>query len=420
MRRFRHFAAAVAIALGAFGCARGGPWSYKPSAENLRAREAFQDAKFGLFFPWGVFSALGLGEPAIEGGEMSVAQCELLASEFKPSRFDAEMWVKTAKAAGARYIVFTARHRDGFAMFDSGKTDWDIVNRSPFKRDPLKELAAECRRQGLRLFINYSRIDLLRAPDDWDASLDAADGQIAELLKGYGPLGGIRLEGMRAKPDADWRNETTYRLIHRLQPAALVGNDHAGPPIDGEDFQIANKGATDQETGELPVEICDTINRSRGYNQADRDFKSLRELMHSMIRAAGAGSNFLLAAGPRGDGTIQPEFAERLKEIGQWMKANGESLYGTRAGPVAAGEWSVCTQKKEKVFVHYLADRGGKISIPASAGELGRAYLFSSGASIDFAAAGDAYEIDIPQRIIHPIDTIIVLEMRPGGTGMEP
>src|SRR5205085_4395563 len=225
----------------------------KPGPANLAARRWFQDAKFGLFIHWGVYSVLGEGEWVMNIKKMTVSEYEKLPPRFNPTEFDPAEWVALAKAAGMKYITITAKHHDGFAMFDSRTSDYNIVTRTPYRQDVLKALAEECRRQGLRLFFYYSQLDW-HHPDyfprgrtgqhterpesgDWARYLDFMDSQLTELLSGYGPIGGIWFDGMWDKPDAEWRLPRTYALIHRLQPAALIVPNHHRAPLPGEEVQ---------------------------------------------------------------------------------------------------------------------------------------------------------------------------------------
>jgi alpha-L-fucosidase len=231
----------------------GKPQTLDPTPERLAARERYQDARFGLFVHWGVYSLLGQGEWVMQNQKLPISTYEWLASTFDPVKFDARTWVGTAKSAGMRYITITARHHDGFSMFDTQATPYNIVSWTRFKRDPMKELADECRRQGLELFFYYSQLDW-HHPDyfprgdtgkssgrpesgDWTHYLDFMDRQLTELLTNYGPLGGIWFDGMWDKPGADWRLDRTYALIHRLQPAALIVPNHHKAPLPGEDVQ---------------------------------------------------------------------------------------------------------------------------------------------------------------------------------------
>ena len=358
---------------------RGGPDEYTPAPENLKAREWFQDAKFGLFVHWGVYSVLGDGEWVMNNQRIPVADYEKLPAFFNPEQFDAAEWVAMAKAAGMKYITITSKHHDGFAMFDSKVSTWDIVDRTPYQKDVLKALAEECRKQGIKLFFYYSQLDWHHPdyyprgrtgndagrPDagNWDRYIDYMNAQLTELLTNYGEIGGIWFDGWWDRPDAPWRLEETYALIHRLQPQALVGANHHKKPFDGEDFQMFEKDLPghntagfneDSQIGALPLEMCDTINGAWGFNLQDRRHKSTRDLVHLLVKGAGYNANFLLNVGPMPNGKIQPEHSARLKEVGDWLAVHGESIYGTRGGPVTPRPWGVTTKKGSTVYVHVL------------------------------------------------------------------
>jgi len=214
--------------------------SYKPAPENLEARKWFQDAKFGMFIHWGVYSVLEDGEWVMNNRKIPISEYEKLPPKFNPTKFDAAEWVSLAKNAGMKYITITSKHHDGFAMWATKQSKWNIVDATPYGKDPLKMLADECRRQGIKLFFYHSQLDW-HHPDyyplgrtghasgrfpggDFNRYLDYMDRQLRELLTGYGEIGGIWFDGWWDKPDADWRLDKTYSLIHSLQPAALVGS----------------------------------------------------------------------------------------------------------------------------------------------------------------------------------------------------
>src|SRR5574341_1167572 len=201
---------------------------YQPTKENLGARRWFQDAKFGLFVHWGVYSVLADGEWVMNNKKIPISEYERLPERFNPTEFDPAEWVALVKAAGMKYITITSKHHDGFAMFDSKISDWDIVDRTPYKKDVLKMLADECQKQGIKLFFYYSQLDW-HHPDyfprgrtgvgytgrpesgEWFRYIDYMDGQLKELLTNYGPIGGIWFDGMWDKPQADWRLAQTYK-----------------------------------------------------------------------------------------------------------------------------------------------------------------------------------------------------------------
>ena len=405
-------------------------------AERVASRAWFRDAKFGMFIHWGVYSQLGEGEWVMQNRGITVDHYEWLASAFNPVKFDAREWVALAKRAGVRYITITSRHHDGFSMFATKATRYNIVDWTPFHRDPLKELAAECGRQGLKLFFYYSQLDW-HHPDywprggtghatgrsesgDWNHYLDFMDAQLTELLTNYGPVGGIWFDGMWDKPDAEWRLERTYALIHRLQPAALIVPNHHKAPLPGEDVQTFEQdlpgantaGFNTTSIGALPLETSLTMNDSWGFNITDTKFKSVRALVGYLVRAAGRDANLLLNIGPRPDGTIQPEAAARLDSLGEWLSTYGSSIYGTRGGPIAPRPWGVTTQRGGTVFVHLLDwnDRG--ISIPTFGARVVRAVLLGTNASVAVTQTENAITLTMPTAGTGEIDRVIVLETR--------
>jgi alpha-L-fucosidase len=410
--------------------------AYKPPPASLAAREWFQDAKFGLFIHWGVYSVPGEGEWVMNNKRIPAAEYEKQAAQFNPTEFDAAEWVALAKAAGMKYITITSKHHDGFAMFATRQTDWNIVDRTPWKKDPLKMLADECHRQGLKLFFYHSQLDW-HHPDyfplgntgktaarpeggEWYRYLDFMDAQLRELLTNYGEIGGIWFDGMWDKPQADWRLQKTYALIHQLQPAALIGSNHHLKPFDGEDFQMFERDLPgqktadfnkDSEVGALPLETCDTMNNSWGYNKSDRRFKSTEQLLRYLIRAAGMSANLLLNVGPMPNGKIQPEFHSRLREMGEWLGRNGESIYGTRGGPITPRPWGVTTRQGNRVYVHVLDWPDEAILIPPLGAKVASARMLKDGGKVEFNTLSAGLLLQLPASGRDPIDSVVVLEL---------
>jgi alpha-L-fucosidase len=407
---------------------------YKPSKENLQARQWFQDNKFGLFIVWGVYSVLEKGEWVMNHDKIPCYDYEALAPQFNPIHFNPKEWVAMAKDAGMKYITITAKHHDGFALWQTKQSPWNIVDATPYQKDVLKMLAKECQRQGIKLFFYYSQLDwhstdyfplgdtghsaARPASGDFNAYLDYMDAQLKELLTDYGDIGGIWFDGFWDKPDADWRLDRTYDLIHRLQPAALVGGNHHRLPKAGEDFQMFEKDLPGQATqffnipdciGSLPLETCDTINESWGYDKKDTKYKSSKQLIHYLVKAAGNNSNFLLNVGPKPDGTIQPEFVKRLHAMGEWLRINGDTIYGSRGGPISPRPWGVTTQKGGKVYVHILDWEDEALVLPRI-GVIRNARIWPNGPHLEIA---DAFLpiLHIPKACFDPIDTIIELEI---------
>lgn len=409
--------------------------SYQPSPENLQARREFQDMKFGMFIHWGVYSVLGDGEWVFHNRKLKVDEYNRLPMFFDPEKFDAHAWVSLAKSAGMKYITITSRHHDGFAMFDSRISDWNIVQRTPYKKDPLKMLADECHRQGIKLFFYYSQLDWHNPdyyprgvtnwdngrPDhgDWNAYLDHyMDGQLTELLTDYGPVGGIWFDGMWDKPNADWHLEKTYALIHKLQPAALIIPNHHQTPRPGEDVQTFERDLPGQNTAgfntnyvssQLPLESSDTLNENWGFNIGDSKYKSAAELERRLVRAAGNNSNLLMNIGPYPNGEIDPQFISRLHEVGEWMSKYGESIYNTRGGPIPAGDWGVTTQKENKIYVHVLNWSAPMLALAPVTRKITAAHMLVENSSVEFTQNPDGVILKLPRTKEAETDRVIVL-----------
>jgi alpha-L-fucosidase len=380
-----------------------------------------------------VYSVLGKGEWVMNNDRIPIPEYEALAPKFNPTQFDAAEWVALAKNAGMKYITITSKHHDGFAMFATKHNTWNIVQATPYKKDPIRMLADECHRQGIRLFFYHSQLDWYHpdyvplgrtghasgrsAGGDFNRYLDYMDAQLTELLTNYGEVAGIWFDGMWDKPDANWRLRQTYDLIHKLQPAAMVGSNHHVKPFEGEDFQMFEKDLPGQNTAgfnqasvdrALPLETCDTINGAWGYNANDKRFKSARQLIHYLVRAAGHNANFLLNVGPTPTGKIQPEFVTRLNEMGAWLAKNGESIYGTRGGPFGPRNWGAVTEKGNKVYVHILDWPDEILAMPVIFRPRSST-LLSNGTPVAVTVPERATLLRLPAER-DPIDTIVVLE----------
>ena len=405
--------------------------------ERLAAREWFQDARFGLFIHWGISSLLMDGEWVMENRGITAAEYERLAPSFQPHGFDADAWVSLARSAGMRYITLITKHHDGFALFDSRVSDWDVMDRTPFARDIVREMAEACRRHGLKLFVYYSQLDWHHPdyfprgrtgrnagrPDggEWNRYLDYMDAQLRELFSNYGTLGGVWFDGMWDRPDADWRLERTYRLIHELQPGALIIPNHHQEPLAGEDAQTFEKDLPGANTAgwntagisRLPLETSETIGESWGFRITDRNFKSVPDLVRMLVQAAGRNANLLLNVGPMPDGTIHTEHATRLRAIGEWLATYGASIYGTRAGPIPPRPWGVTTQRGDTVYVHVLDWTDPALSLPPLPARVRTAHLLDGGTSVRFSESADGVTLRLPPRAEGTVDQVIVLELAP-------
>jgi alpha-L-fucosidase len=421
----------VACSMFAYG-------QYNPTPENLKNREWFQDARFGLFIHWGVYSVLGDGEWVMNQQQIPVSTYEKLPNFFNPTQFDAAEWVSMVKDAGMKYITITSKHHDGFAMWDSQISDYNIVKKTPYGKDILKQLADECKKQGIKLFFYHSQLDwhhpdyfprgqtgggYTGRPDkgEWYKYLDYMDAQLAELLTNYGELGGIWFDGMWDKKDADWRLEKTYSLIHKLQPAVLVGSNHHVTPFAGEDFQMFEKDlpghnttgfAPEQKVGALPKETCETINNSWGFHLKDNQHKSKKDLIQYLVKSAGYDANFLLNVGPMPNGKIQPEHKALLKEMGDWLRVYGETIYGTKGGPLSSRNWGVTTQKGNKIYVHILNWQDEAIVLPKLGKKVLSAKVYNDKSPVKFLENDFGVSLLVPKAKFDDIDTVIELEVK--------
>jgi alpha-L-fucosidase len=362
---------------------------YTPSFENLKARDQFKFDRFGLFIHWGASSVLGAGEWVMNNRNIRVSDYKKLINFFNPQQFDAKAWVSMAKNAGMKYIVFITRHHDGFSNWDTKYSDWKITN-TPYGKDVLKQLAEECDKQGIKLGLYYSTLDWSREDyphetgrtgqkngrsekGNYDSYFQFMKNQLTELLTNYGPIMSIWLDGHwdQTNPEGsadrtsriDWRYNELYSLIHQLQPTCMIGNNHHLDPIPGEDFQMFEKDLPGQnKTGlsyqapseKMPLESCETMNDSWGFNITDHHYKSSKEIIHYLANAASLGANLLLNVGPMPNGQIQQEFTDTLKVVGEWMKIYGTSIYGTSTSSLKGGDWGVITSKRLTNFIHVL------------------------------------------------------------------
>lgn len=412
--------------------------NYVPTASNLEARQWFEDAKFGLFIHWGVYSILGDGEWVMQHQNISVGNYEKLPAFFNPIEFNAKKWVKIAKDAGMKYITITSRHHDGFSMFDSKATDYTIIQKTPYKKDVLKELANECEKEGIKLFFYYSLLDWNRddyfprgrtgtgikgrKEGDWKNYINFMKAQLTELLTNYGEIGGIWFDGHWDKKNTNWHYDEIYKLVHELQPQCLIGNNHHESVKEGEDFQMFEKDLPGKATqrfaskaediGTLPKEVCETINGSWGFNIRDNKHKSRKTLIQYLISAAGYNSNLLLNVGPMPNGKIQPEHVQSLKEIGDWLNMYGETIYETRAGIIPPSKTMVSTQKDNTLYLHWLDNKNETVFVPDFKETISAVELFKSKQKLKYKKDSYGLLLKIPKDQLDDIDTIIKITLK--------
>ncbi len=420
--------------------------TYRPAPENLVARKWFDSARFGMFIHWGAFSVLGDGEWVMNNRNIHVSDYQRLLQVFDPVDFDAKKWVDIAKGAGMQYITLITRHHDGFSDWDTRQSEWKITN-THWGQDAVKLLAAECHRQGIKLFVYYSLLDWYRedyphetgrtgqgtarkGKGDYAQYLGFMKNQLTELLTNYGEIAGVWFDGYwdQTAPEGyedrhsriDWHLDEIYGLIHRLQPQCLIGNNHHMNPFPGEDFQMFERdlpgenksGLSFQPVSDLmPKETCETMNESWGFNITDRNYKSARELLHMLVRDAGYGANLLLNIGPLPNGAIQPEFSTRLDSMGTWLRAYGETIYGSRAGFLKPQTWGAVTEKGNRVFLHVLQPQGDKLFFVTKY-KIKSARLFGTTQGVKWQTLTDGYVmVDLRNLSKDAVDTIIELDV---------
>ncbi len=413
--------------------------TYQPSPEIQQAQREFQDKKFGIFLHWGIYSMLGQGEWVMQNRNINYQEYPKISAGFYPSKFNADEWVQAIKASGAKYITITSRHHDGFAMWNSAASDYNIVKATPFKRDVLKELSEACQRHGIALHFYYSHLDWGRLDyplgrtglgtsrpkdqQDWKHYQKFMNDQLTELLTQYGPIGAIWFDGVwDHDSDAtpfDWQLRPQYDLIHRLQPSCLVANNHHLVPFDGEDVQIferdlpgENKAGYSGENGvskTLPLESCETMNRTWGYNITDSLYKTPKEIIHLLVGAAGRNANLLLNIGPEPNGELPAEAVSRLKAVGEWMGQYGETIYGTRGGEVEPHPWGVTTRKDNRLFVHILDLQDNGLFLPLKNNKVKRACEFVSRKAVKSTRVDGGIVLQFGQK---PSDIDYVVELQ--------
>jgi len=422
--------------------------TYTPTAANIKAREAFTNDRFGLFIHWGPFSIPGSGEWVMNQRSISFHNYKRLMDFFNPIDFNAKEWVSLAKSAGMKYITLITRHHDGFSMWNTKYSDFNIMN-TPYKKDIVKQVAGECHRQGIKLFLYYSLLDWGRedypylsgrtgqtagrtSGGNYPGYLQFMKNQLTELLTNYGEINGVWFDGHwdQTRPEGeadrssaiDWKYEEIYQLIHQLQPACLVGNNHHLYPFNGEDFQMFERdlpgenksGLSFQKASDqLPVETCETMNNSWGFNITDTSYKSAATLIGYLANAAGRNANFLLNVGPMPNGKIQPEFVDTLKKMGQWLRTNGATIYNSGGNIIPPQLWGTATRQNNSIFLHitnYPIDQQF-IIVPAFGAAIKLAAAVSNGNKLTYKQVPQGWQISLEGAEQQPGDTIIRLDV---------
>lgn len=412
--------------------------AYTPTEENLKSRKEFRESGLGIFIHWGIYSMFGQNEWYLNRG-INAEEYAKAASAFYPAHFDAADWVKAFKDAGAEYICITSRHHDGFSMWHTAQSPYNIVDATPLKRDILREIADECHRQGMRLHLYYSHLDWTR-PDyplgrtghetgrdstfsDWPNYYKFMNAQLTELLTQYGEIGAIWFDGWWDHDEDpmpfDWQLPEQYALIHRLQPGCLIGNNHHQTPFEGEDIQIFERdlpgenkaGLSGQAISRLPLETCLTMNRSWGYNVKDLDYLPTEELIRSLVRTAGKGANLLLNVGPQPNGELPQAARDRMAAIGKWLKTYAAAVKGTDTAEFPEQSWGVAVRKGDRLYLHVLDKSVSEISLPVDSKRISSAVEFVKRTPLKIKKVADgtssldisAIESDGPVRVFELI-----------------
>ncbi|NLS94939.1 MAG: alpha-L-fucosidase [Planctomycetaceae bacterium] len=425
-------------------------WKETPAQRDARM-QWWRDARFGMFIHWGLYAIpagewdgkpiAGIGEWIMDRANIPVADYEQLAKQFNPTRFDAAEWVRIAKDAGVKYIVITSKHHDGFCLFDTKATDWDVVDASPYGKDLLIQLSNECRKQGIKFCTYYSIMDW-HHPAQYRGSdkrynptkihdgrkteyMDFMKQQLKELLDTCNPEV-LWFDGewpdWYTEPDA----REIYNYLRTLKPELII-NNRVGKGRKGmeglnkgDQEYVGDFGTPEQQipaTGLAGVdwESCMTMNDTWGFKKDDHKWKSTEMLIRNLIDIASKGGNYLLNVGPTAEGLIPAPSVERLEAIGKWMKVSGESIYGTQASPFAKTPWGRCTQKaleggKTRLYLHVFdwpAD--GKLTVPVKNKVLGAECLGVG--KLDAKAADGSVVIALPEEAPDKIATVIVLDV---------
>ena len=411
----------------------------------------WRDARFGLFIHWGLYAVpagewkgqTSHAEWIRETAQIPLEEYDKFVPQFNPVKFDAGEWVRTAKAAGVKYIVITSKHHDGFCLFDSKETDFDVMS-TPFKRDIMKELSDACRKEGIRICWYHSIMDW-HHPDylprrEWETarSVEGADldryvahmkRQLKELTSNYGPIGVLWFDGEWESTWNEARGRDLYAYVRSLQPDIIINNrvgaGRAGMQgLTKEGAFAADFGTPEQEipTTGLPGidwETCMTMNDHWGYNKHDNNWKSTEELVRNLADVASKGGNFLLNVGPTAEGLFPQASIDRLREIGKWMGVNGEAIYGTSASPFKQLPWGRCTQKAidggARLYLHVFnwpADR--KLVVPSILNEPVRAYLLSDAGKSSLKISRDGFDVnvEVPKAAPDPVNSVVVVEVK--------
>lgn len=439
----------------------GTPAKSGTAVKKDKRMEWWREARFGMFIHWGVYAVPAgtykgqkinrIGEWIMNRGKIPVADYQQFAKEFNPVKYDADAWVRMAKEAGMKYIVITAKHHDGFALFNTKASKWNMVDATPYGKDLLKPLAKACRKQGIKLGFYYShaqdwnnpggaaarkvtsegwanpdsaRIDAYTAAHEghWDPAQttktmaqymdDVAVPQVKELLTNYGDVAILWWDTPTGMTD-----EFAAKLndVLKLQPNIITNDRLKRPNYPGDvttpEQRIPKVGEMDGKDWET----CMTMNGTWGYKSYDSSWKSATTMVRNLVDIASKGGNYLLNIGPKADGTFPQESIDRLKTVGAWMKVNGESVYGTKASSLKPLAWGRFTQKQKGAnTILYISvfdwPADGKLTVPGITNKVASAKLLG-GAAVKTSSAADVLTISVPAKALDTIATVIRVDL---------
>lgn len=417
--------------------------------DKAKRMEWWKDARFGMFIHWGLYAVPageyrgvrvpGIGEWIMNSLQIPIKEYERFGRHFNPTQFNADEWVLLAKRAGMKYIVITSKHHDGFGLWDSGITDWDIGESSPYEKDILKELAEACKRHGIVLCFYHSIMDW-HHPDAqgyWEPYYQRGRGnmstnprfpqyienymkpQLYELLTDYGDIGVLWFDGEWPVAYTTEMGKDVYNFVRTLQPDIIINNrvdvgrqgmmgfdregDFAG------DFGTPEKEIPDTGVPGVDWESCLTMNDTWGYKRFDDNWKSDTVLIHNLIDIVSKGGNLLLNIGPMANGLIPQPSVTSLENMGKWMDVNGESIHGADASPVEHPSWGRYTTKEDTLYAHVFEWPDEGRLILEGVGEISNPTLLTSkgGKKLKILSKGDAYVIEVPSVAPDTIASVI-------------